>query len=114
MLRNNTAFLVNELIALGGSTTFFLESVKGEPLRVVVQSQEETGEEVERVIRRVVKLYFRSPGAPVLYCISELKVNMLTDRDVVLFPKVPEGCFYVVAQHAGTAAQSKPMSRCID
>jgi chorismate-pyruvate lyase len=81
MLQNNTAFLVNELISLGDSTTFFLESVKGERLRVMIYSQEETGEGTERVIRRVVKLYFRSPEAPVLYCVSELKVNALTDRE---------------------------------
>jgi chorismate-pyruvate lyase len=81
MLRNNTAFLVNELIDLGDSTTFFLELVKGERLQVTVQSQEETGEGAERLIRRVVSLYFRSQDAPVLYCSSELKVSMLTDRE---------------------------------
>jgi chorismate-pyruvate lyase len=81
MLRNDTAFLAKELIALGDSTTFFLELVKGERLQVRVESQEETGEGAERLISRVVKLYFRYPEAPVLYCTSELKVSMLTDRE---------------------------------
>jgi chorismate-pyruvate lyase len=81
MLQNNTAVLVNELIALGDSTTLFLELVKGERLRVMVESQQETGEGAERVIIRVVRLYFQVPEAPVLYCTSELKVSELTERE---------------------------------
>jgi len=81
MLGNNTAFLVNELLVLGDSTTFFLESLRGEQLQVIIESQTETIEWSHSVIRRTVKLYFHEPETPVLYCISVLNVDALTDSE---------------------------------
>jgi len=81
MFRNNTACLINELIVLGESTTLFLESIRGDRLQVAVESQSETNVSGSQVIRRAVKLHFQTPDAPVLYCVSFLNKNMLTEEE---------------------------------
>jgi chorismate-pyruvate lyase len=103
MLRNDTTLLVNDLLVLGNSTTFFLESLRGEQLRVMIESQAETVEWAERVIRRAVKLYFQAPEMPVLYCISVLNVDVLTDREYkgLMEKKLPIGRVFNSLNAAG-------------
>ena len=109
MLRNNTACLVNELIALGDSTTLFLESIRGERLQVTIESQAETDVSASLVIRRTVKLYFQAPDAPVLYCVSFLNKNMLTAEEYrrLMMEEQPIG---IVFQNLNDAASIKKLN----
>jgi hypothetical protein len=64
--------IVSRLINLEESTTSLLESLRGAPLRLVIESQKEIPDRHEIIIKRTVKLYFESLNVPVLYCVSYL------------------------------------------
>jgi len=81
MLQSDSLDLISQLMELRGSTTFFLESVKGSRLKVIIESQDETQIRACRVIKRVVRLYFYSSERPVLYCISYLNKEDLTPEE---------------------------------
>lgn len=83
MLSNSTRSLVHKLVELNGSTTLFLESIRGGRLQVALESQEEVQIQAQWFIKRVVKLFFDSADTPLLYCESLLNKRMLTSGEYV-------------------------------
>ncbi|MDO6431634.1 hypothetical protein Q4E93_13605 [Flavitalea sp. BT771] len=81
MLHHHTGSLVDDLIELGDSTTLFLEALRGNRLLVTILSQEEIFLSGHWVIKRVVKLFFDTPEIPVLYCVSYLNRDSLTEEE---------------------------------
>lgn len=81
MLQNDTKSPVDQLNQLDDSTTHFLESLRGDTIRLLIISQDETKEFESTVIKRVVKLYFESADRPVLYCVSYLKKDKLSAQE---------------------------------
>ena len=83
-LLHNTLNLIDKLIELNSSTTIFLESLRGEQLKVMVESQTEKDMPTRCTIIRVVKLFFDSSEVPVLYCKSTLNKDKLTREEYQL------------------------------
>lgn len=81
MLSEHAVSLVDRLVELDDSTTLFLESIRGDTLKVMMESQEESGPPDHRIIRRVVRLYFDEPDRPVLYCTSFINRDLLTKEE---------------------------------
>lgn len=79
---DNRSDIVNEIIALQGSTTFFMESLAGDTLKVKVNSQKEIKIGREKVIKRSVNLYFDSEHLPVLYCVSHIFKDRLLNTEL--------------------------------
>jgi chorismate-pyruvate lyase len=73
--------MLHKLIELGDSTTLFLESERGDRLRLKVESQVEMELSSRCVIRRIVKLFFDSPDNPLLYCISYIDRDKLSQAE---------------------------------
>ncbi len=73
--------LVNSLKELKGSTTFFLESLANCRLNVLIESQKITDIGTASFIERIVRLYFDNPQKPLLYCVSYLKKDALTNDE---------------------------------
>ncbi|MEO5563918.1 MAG: hypothetical protein ABIR18_10800 [Chitinophagaceae bacterium] len=69
--------IINRIICLEDSTTLLLESLNTKQLKVSVESQVETVDSNEKVIKRTVKLFFESGSSPVLFCVSELYPKLL-------------------------------------
>jgi len=72
MAIDKTVNLVGILAGLDTSTTLFLESLRGDRLKVLLESQNELYTPPDHVVERVTKLYFDSPELPLLYCRSSL------------------------------------------
>jgi chorismate-pyruvate lyase len=83
MLSNSTRSLVHKLLELNGSTTLFLEAIRGSRLHVALETQEETQLHGQWFLRRVVKLFFDSADIPLLYCESLLNKDTLTDAEYI-------------------------------
>jgi hypothetical protein len=64
--------IISRVISLKDSTTLLLESLSARPLKVMLESQVETKDPNEEIIKRTVKLFFDSVSMPVLFCVSEL------------------------------------------
>ena len=77
----NTDNLVGRLTELDQSTSLFLESLNGNPLKVLIESQEEVLIQHHLLIRRTTKLFFESSDRPLLYCTSVLSKGMLSKRE---------------------------------
>lgn len=73
--------IVGRVIGLKDSTTLFLESLSARPLKVIIESQVETKELNEEVLKRTVKLFFDSVSLPVLFCVSELYLKKLKEEE---------------------------------
>jgi len=73
--------IVSRVIGLEDSTTLFLESLSARPLKVMVESQVETKELNDEVLKRTVKLFFESASTPVLFCVSELHLEKLKTEE---------------------------------
>jgi hypothetical protein len=69
--------IVNRLINLEESTTSLLESLRGAPLRLVIESQKEISGPHDIIIKRTVKLFFESSSEPVLFAVSYLNKSNL-------------------------------------
>lgn len=91
--------MIDRLIELEGSTTLFLQDLRGQCLRVGFESQDEMESSGECVIIRAVRLYFDSFEAPLLYCksalakenLTEQEYKLLTETDLpigILFPRL--------------------------
>ena len=87
---------MNKLIELDGSTTLFLESLRSEPLKVIVESQAETEGYPDGIINRVVRLFFDSSDTPVLHCTSYLNKSKLTGEEYrsLIEGKLPIGTVF--------------------
>lgn len=77
----NAGSLLEKLSHLEHSTTAFLESIKGQPLKVSIEAQVE---EPGICLIRTVKLYFDSPELPLLFCISQLNRTNLHPEEYAL------------------------------
>jgi len=113
MLIDNTLPLVDKLIALDGSTTFFLESLRGARLMVRIESQTETSSSSRQIITRAVKLFFESADVPVLYCKSFLNRDQLTAEEYrsLMTKEIPIG---IVFHHFNEAASITKRNICIN
>jgi chorismate-pyruvate lyase len=78
---------IEKLIDLEDSTTFFLEHIKGQPVKVFVESQNEIIEENTLVLRRIARLYFESFNNPVVVASSSLQKEKLTPKEYKLLTK---------------------------
>ena len=96
MLIHNTLPLVDKLIALDGSTTLFLESLRGARLKVRIESQIETNASSQLTIVRTVKLFFESAEIPILYCKSFLNKHQLTEEEYrsLMTKEIPIGIVF--------------------
>lgn len=74
-------YLVFNLLGLEDSTTLFLESAKGQDMKVVIDAQIEDDSAQPYQIRRLVRLYFHSPEQPALFSVSFLNKRELTDME---------------------------------
>ena len=85
--------IIRELTGLEGSTTVYLEGLRGDRLRVLVDSQECFQTTTGTVIRRISRLFFVSPDTPLLYCISEFNKNELLQEECCLLSQedIPVG-----------------------
>jgi len=79
MAIDNTVNLITRLAELNHSTTLFLESIRGEYLKILLESQDELFIHQNNIIKRVTKLYFDSSDVPLLYCTSYLNKSELTN-----------------------------------
>lgn len=113
MLIDNTLPLVDKLIALDGSTTFFLESLRGARLMVSIESQTETYSASRQIITRAVKLFFESADTPVLYCESFLNPDQLTSEEygLLMTKEIPIG---IVFHHFNEATSITKRNICIN
>jgi len=95
--------LIGELLRLEDSTTLFLESVKRIKLKVQLESQTETFESGSCIIKRVTRLFFETPQSPVLYCISYLRKNELTETEYryLVDGNLPIGRLFMQVNDAG-------------
>jgi chorismate-pyruvate lyase len=91
--------LARELVGLQSSTTLFLEQHRGMTLKVIIKDQSENN----GIIKRVVLLFFETPGNPVLYCISYLDRQHLTDEEYYLLTQTstPIGRI-IISQNTGS------------
>ncbi|HLZ87759.1 MAG TPA: hypothetical protein VKQ52_10975 [Puia sp.] len=78
---DNSVSLMTRLAELKHSTTLFLESIRGEYLKVLLESQAEVWAHSNTIIERVTRLYFDSSDLPVLYCTSHLNKSNLTVQE---------------------------------
>jgi chorismate-pyruvate lyase len=76
--------IVSRLIHLEESTTSLLESLRGAPLRLVIESQKEIQDQQETIIKRTVKLFFESSDEPVLFAVSYLYKSNLHPNEYKL------------------------------
>jgi chorismate-pyruvate lyase len=70
--------IIDRLMGLAGSTTLFLEDLRGATLRVSIEDQWEQEEGDRAFITRTTRLFFHSPESPALFCKSLLNKNELT------------------------------------
>src|SRR5882757_92073 len=75
--------LAEKLIELQNSTTIFLESVGKTDLKAQINAQSEENS----IIKRSTLLFFDSPETPILYCISHLKRDRLSEMEYELLTK---------------------------
>jgi chorismate-pyruvate lyase len=85
--------LVEQILCLEGSTTFFLETLANKKLQVHVVSQSEHCINGNIVIKRAVKLYFDHPELPIFYCLSYIEKDVLTNAeyDGLMSERIPIG-----------------------
>ena len=80
MVIPDTDTVLDKLVHLENSTTLFLESIKGQSLKVAIESQLEV-DDPEQTILRTVKLFFTSVDLPLLFCTSHInKANLSTEE----------------------------------
>jgi chorismate-pyruvate lyase len=84
MIVINAGSLLEKLSHLDQSTTLFLESIKGQSLKVAIESQVEGPEDS---LIRTVRLYFDSAYLPLLYCISRLNTANLSPEEYSLLTR---------------------------
>lgn len=90
--------IVSRLINLEASTTQLLESLRGAPLKLVIDSQDEIIEQKHTLVRRTVKLFFESSGEPVLYAVSYLNKQHLHGNEYQLLRETELQIFKVFQQ----------------
>lgn len=85
--------LAERLIELQNSTTVFLESFGKTNLKAQINDQSEENS----IIRRNTLLFFDSPESPILYCISYLKRDHLSEMEYELLTKtnIPIGKIFI-------------------
>lgn len=76
--------IISRLMNLEASTTSFLESLGGAPLRLVIESQKEIPDRHETIVKRAVKLFFESSAEPVLFAVSYLYKTNLHENEYKL------------------------------
>lgn len=85
--------LIDSLLKLEDSTTYFLESLHGKALELEIDSQSEEFTGPQCIIKRVVKLYFLTAILPTLYCESHIHKNALTNEEyrLLVTSEIPIG-----------------------
>lgn len=101
MIVINAGSLLEELSHLEQSTTLFLESIKGQSLKVAIESQVEGPEDS---LIRTVRLYFDSDNLPLLYCISRLNTANLSSEEFALLTRqaMPIGRIFTYSNPGAT------------
>ena len=113
MIHNNTSNLLDHLRFLEDSTTYFLESLKGNTLQVSIESQSEIFQDNCELIKREVKLFFNTAESPILYCNSYLYKNKLTKEEyrLIVEGKLPIGkIFYSLNPSVGITKRALSVS----
>ncbi len=105
--------LVEQILCLEGSTTFFLETLANKKLQVHIVSQSEVCINNNMVIKRVVKLYFEQPELPIFYCQSYIEKDVLTNAEYngLMSECIPIGKIFSDNESAGTISK-KIISAC--